>query len=450
MTSLGDLVRTAGSSLHPLMPFDAAREISGVHVSELGDPGRYLDGGELLLTTGIPLTGRAEDADYVARIADQGVGALGVGLGEGWDAAPPGLLEHCRNAAVPLFIVPDGAPFLDISRAFWGINGRDQQDEALRSAHAHTRLAQAATGADPLRAVVRLMAQAIGGWVAWIPLDPRAPKALFHPPALEGLLPAVQTDVERSLLRPGVAAASFLSHGSAVVAHSVSEGERTLGAVAIGAGRPLARSDRQLALTAVALLRLLTTRAQDTHGDDTARWVAELAFAGDAAASSALARLAGIPLPDVVRVLADPDDAAREEPALRVVRDGVPLRLLASDKKVAIHRGFLGPTVALQDAPAAAAHVLMRWRTRQDQGFVIESAERSAAWADALADAGADVLETVRAYLRHHQHAEHTARELGVHRNTVRPRITGAERLLGVSLSDPDVAAELWLALRQR
>lgn len=432
------------------MPFDAAREISGVHVSELADPGRYLDGGEFLLTTGIPLTGRAEDAEYVARIAAQGVGALGIGLGEGWDAAPPGLLEQCRNAAVPLFVVPDGAPFLDISRAFWGITGRGQRDEALRSAHAHTRLAQGAAGSDPVRAIVRLLAQAIGGWVAWIPLDPRAPEVLFHPPTLGGLLPTVQADVERSLLKPGVAVASFLSHGSAVVAHAVAEGERTLGALALGAGRPLARSDRQLALTAVALLRLLTTRTPGSHGDDTARWVAELAFDGDAAASRALARLARIPLPNVVRVLADPDDAARWAPALRVVCDGVPLRLVASDTEVAIRRGVLGPAVTLDEAPAAAAHVLARWKTGQSERLVIESVERSANWADALTDAGAELRETVRAYLRHHQNTERTARELGVHRNTVRPRVSAAERLLGVSLSDPDVAAELWLALRRR
>ncbi|MGO1920060.1 MAG: PucR family transcriptional regulator, partial [Microbacterium sp.] len=62
MTSLADLVRTAGTSLLPTSPFDAGRMITGVHVSELPDPGRYLDGGELLLTTGIPLTGRRRDA----------------------------------------------------------------------------------------------------------------------------------------------------------------------------------------------------------------------------------------------------------------------------------------------------------------------------------------------------------------------------------------------------
>ena len=78
-----------------------------MHVSELPDPGRYLDGGELLLTTGIALTGRRRDADYVGRLAAQGVGGrLGLGLGEGWDGPPPGFVHACATNGVPLFLVP--------------------------------------------------------------------------------------------------------------------------------------------------------------------------------------------------------------------------------------------------------------------------------------------------------------------------------------------------------
>ncbi|MDF2507372.1 MAG: hypothetical protein K0Q52_1231, partial [Microbacterium sp.] len=238
MVSLGELVRTAGSSLRPLAPFDAARTITGVHVSELDDPGRYLEGGELLLTTGIPLHGRPVDS-YVDRLGAQGIGAIGIGLGEGWDDAPATLVERCRAVGIPVFAVPDGAPFLDVSRAFWSITGRSGQDEALRTAHAHTRLVQAATGADPITGIVRQMAQAIGGWVAWLPFDPGASGGTLHPASLVGLLPAVRADVERSLLLSGVEAASFVSQGSVVMAHAVTDGERTRGALALGAGRPL-------------------------------------------------------------------------------------------------------------------------------------------------------------------------------------------------------------------
>lgn len=73
------------------------------------------------------------------------------------------------------------------------------------------------------------------------------------------------------------------------------------------------------------------------------------------------------------------------------------------------------------------------------------------AWAEALAEyPRADLLGTVTEYLRHRGHWENASRALGVHRNSLRHRIGLATGLLGVDLDDPDVAAELWLELRQR
>nr|WP_228721201.1 helix-turn-helix domain-containing protein [Arthrobacter sp. 260] len=60
------------------------------------------------------------------------------------------------------------------------------------------------------------------------------------------------------------------------------------------------------------------------------------------------------------------------------------------------------------------------------------------------------LLETVRVYLAHRGQWEAAGRELGVHRNSVRYRIAQAKELLGVDLDDPDVTAQLWLALRSR
>jgi purine catabolism regulator len=51
-------------------------------------------------------------------------------------------------------------------------------------------------------------------------------------------------------------------------------------------------------------------------------------------------------------------------------------------------------------------------------------------------------------YLRHRGRWENAARDLGIHRNTLRHRIGVASRVLGADLNDPDVASRLWLALR--
>lgn len=447
MVSLGELVRMAGTSLRPLAPFDAARTITGVHVSELDDPGRYLEGGELLLTTGIPLHGKPADT-YVDRLEAQGVGAIGIGLGEGWDDAPTALVERCHAVGIPVFAVPDGAPFLDVSRAFWSITGRSVQDEALRPAHAHTRLVQAATTDDPIAGIVRQMAQAIGGWVAWLPFDPGASGGTLHPASLEGLLPAVRADVERSLLRSGVEAASFVSQGSIVMAHAVTDGERTRGALALGAGRPLANADRQLALTATALLRLITVRTTATP--DAGGWFTTLALRGEVAAARALAAAADLTLPLEFRVLVGGDVPT----SFGAVQDGVRVALVPADgdpdAEVRASTGVLSAPVVLDDVPTAFARALALHRRGSGTALVIESEPRATRWAAALGDADPMLQRTVIAYLRHRQQAERTARELGVHRNTVRPRIAAVERLLDIALDDPDVAAELWLALRDR
>ena len=94
-----------------------ATPLSGVHISELTDPTPYLEGGELLLTTGIPITGaplEVVDA-YVKRLVDKKIVALGLGLGEGVDEVSPALLEACERA-VGARGLPEPWPFSRLIR----------------------------------------------------------------------------------------------------------------------------------------------------------------------------------------------------------------------------------------------------------------------------------------------------------------------------------------------
>ncbi|MCB5911992.1 helix-turn-helix domain-containing protein [Streptomyces pinistramenti] len=58
------------------------------------------------------------------------------------------------------------------------------------------------------------------------------------------------------------------------------------------------------------------------------------------------------------------------------------------------------------------------------------------------------LLTTLHNWLSQHGNWETTATTLGIHRNTVRQRITRIAGLLGTDLDDPDVRMELWFALR--
>ncbi|MGR6919038.1 PucR family transcriptional regulator [[Actinomadura] parvosata] len=60
---------------------------------------------------------------------------------------------------------------------------------------------------------------------------------------------------------------------------------------------------------------------------------------------------------------------------------------------------------------------------------------------------GGDLVATVRAYLEAGENLELAARRLGVHRNTLRRRLTTAERVSGRPFSDPGHRLHLWLAL---
>jgi PucR family transcriptional regulator, purine catabolism regulatory protein len=91
------------------------RPVRWVHISELEDPTPWLRGGELLLTTGLPL--RAGPAAYVERLSDAGLTGMGLGLGFGYDAAPGDAVTAADRLGFPLFEIPYQVPFIALTEA---------------------------------------------------------------------------------------------------------------------------------------------------------------------------------------------------------------------------------------------------------------------------------------------------------------------------------------------
>ena len=56
-------------------------------------------------------------------------------------------------------------------------------------------------------------------------------------------------------------------------------------------------------------------------------------------------------------------------------------------------------------------------------------------------------MGTLRAWLEQHGQVDSAAQQLGIHRHTVRHRVRRAAAVLGRSLDDPAVRADLWFAL---
>jgi DNA-binding PucR family transcriptional regulator len=97
----------------------AQRHVRFVHSTELADPTPWLKGGELLLTTGLQLTGPKSQREFIARLADHEIAGVGFGTGFAHRRIPAALLAAARSHGFPLFEVPYELPFIAITeRAF--------------------------------------------------------------------------------------------------------------------------------------------------------------------------------------------------------------------------------------------------------------------------------------------------------------------------------------------
>lgn len=109
-----------GSNLGLLTPDtvtgDLDRPISWVHTTELRDPSRYLRGGELVCTVGISLQTAEDSSAFVASLSGAGVAGVCFGIGDVHDAVPGPLVAACARNQLPLLIAPPSVPFATVSR----------------------------------------------------------------------------------------------------------------------------------------------------------------------------------------------------------------------------------------------------------------------------------------------------------------------------------------------
>ncbi|MGV9325303.1 PucR family transcriptional regulator ligand-binding domain-containing protein [Streptosporangium sandarakinum] len=90
------------------------RSFTGVQITDLPDPGRYLSPGELVLS-GLMWRTRPEDSErFVRRLVEAGVAALGAG--RAWlGAVPDDLVRACREYGLPLMEVPVEVSFRTVA-----------------------------------------------------------------------------------------------------------------------------------------------------------------------------------------------------------------------------------------------------------------------------------------------------------------------------------------------
>lgn len=450
--------------------------VTAVHVSELTDPTGYLSGGELLLTTGLSLpTSRAGCDAYVARLRQAGVSALGIGLGPVHREPPSSVVAACRRLGLPLLVVPAPTPFLTISRAYWRAVARSSERMLTNALAVQQALVDAAAATDPVVGVLRGLAGALDGWAAV--LSPHGVVEEIHPRGHAADAAALQREISRLEVAGIHSAASFGSAEQYVAVFPMTVESQAVGYLAVGTTAKPDASARRTILTAAALLSLVTSYAERLRAGGRAgkEAVAALLELGHLDAARDLAEESrGAPVPMRARVLTVRSSAwaavAASVESLqpgaygRRADDGTCWFLLSAD---AVEQQV---TTVLRRADADAAGVLMpASRVEETASMVGRSREAlaglaagqwmAAGGAEVAHDGGLDrlvaaaspeVVSALAAYLRHRGHWEAAARELGVHRNTLRYRIGRAASLLGGDVDDPDVAARLWLGMRAR
>ncbi|MFJ7135593.1 PucR family transcriptional regulator [Streptomyces fungicidicus] len=166
-------------------PDDPGTAIRWAHASEMADPYPYLLGGELLLSAGVHIpegAGPGYFDAYVSRIVAAGGAALGFGVAPVHEAVPKALVEACEMHGLPLLEVPPRTTFSAVARAVWQLMAQARLAELRRVTEAQQSLAAAAARPDPLRPVLRRLAQRLNGWAALYAPDTTELAASGPPP----------------------------------------------------------------------------------------------------------------------------------------------------------------------------------------------------------------------------------------------------------------------------
>ncbi|MFI6483944.1 PucR family transcriptional regulator [Nonomuraea sp. NPDC050663] len=457
--------------LHLTTLVGGAPALRWVAVSELEDPTPFLEGGELLLTTGMRLAAPYEN--YIGRLVERGVAGLGFGVGLSHAETPAGLVLAAREAGLPLVEVPRQTPFIAIGKVVSELLAAEQYEELSRAFAAQGRLTRAAL--EGLEAVVERLAREVGGWAVLLDDEGRVRHATAG--ARVGAVTGELGRLRRGgAWRPPPASLAFSEPGQHVVVQPLGGGARPRAYFGVGSEQPFTPVGHTVINAAGSLLTLAVERgrAQREAERRVRAAVLELVLAGEVERARAVLGAIGQELPgEPVTVLAAEETAleAAESAGFAVSRGEIVIVLAPADIVLAPADGLPGPVGASREAAystlAGAVEEAERAleAARRDGGRVrfadlagqgllsVLDPVASRAFARSLlaplAEYGsrADLVESLRAYLGSNGHWDNAAQHLGIHRHTLRYRMRRVAELLGRDLEDPGVRAELWVAL---
>ena len=139
------------------------REVTWIHVSELDDPTPWLEGGEILVTTGRGLGTTADDHRiYIRRLAAHGLSGLAFGVGLGYDEVPPDLADEGDRLSFAVLAVPYQTPFIAITKAAAAELASEQLARLEHALAVHEQLAAAVLDGRGVQALLGILCSHVG------------------------------------------------------------------------------------------------------------------------------------------------------------------------------------------------------------------------------------------------------------------------------------------------
>jgi purine catabolism regulator len=476
-------------------PDAGEREVRGAHAVEVDAPARWLGPAWVMLTTGVRLRrNTAAQRELVPQLEEEGVAALGFGVGLGFDAVPPALVAVARKRGFPVFAVPYETPFREIIHFVDSALTGGEEHVFRRLTALQRYLVDALRTPQPEQAMVDRLARFLEASVVLVGADGRPEIVAGRPPAPELLdevceqppgLIELDVDGWHAVATPVATQADHAAR-RLVLASPRRGFVGKLAKPAAEATAPLLAAiarlsdvvrDQEQAVKAALLEEAL--EPADAH-DPLPLAARAAAFGLDFSSPARMLVIAphggAADLAGVRRTLV----AALEEaglPHLAHLRDDAVTALLQGDE-AAVH-GALGAVAAdglaigigrpvtsiadahhsLRDAELAADHGgldlgrrVMRFEDFDLGTFLVSEVapERLEPKVDeimAVLRANPPLHEALSAYFAHDLDIATTAASLHMHRNSLRYRLARAEQVLGRSLKQPSTIAAVYLAL---
>ena len=473
------------------------RPLAWAHSSDLADPTPWLSEGGLLLTNGAQFDGSEEPArieEYVRRLVDVGVAALGFGTEVVHSAIPDSLVAACARQRLALLEVAERAPFMAIIRFVVDAEARQQRERLQWSLDAQRGIARAALRPDGLTAVLRELEKQLGCWVALFDAAGHRVPIATRLALPADLIEEVQTAVRRALDRGVRGGMRIAAEGSDVTLQTLGQHQELRGVLAVGTKTPLDPAGHDLVTSVIALASIALDQSRTI--EDARRHLRsglfELMLSGalDVARRSARQLWGALPDPPVrVCVVAEPLASRTLATELELLaqrqhgrmffaeRDGRVVTVTRHDDTTELRKlwyrdrlpagcsspvGWADLPVAYEEARRAAA------RASRERLFVRFEEVLSDGMLGMLESSGGDavahrmlrplnqrpeaertvLLDSINVWLAHNCAWDPAAKQLGVHRHTLRNRIAAVEQLLGLDLDRFADRAELWAAVQ--